>query len=91
VEAPDLPADLDVFSNAVLLVDKPTDWTSFDACHVIKRAIKRIGISKVGQASESQSCQCRAPTMHMRFVATWRLISRSSRHITDEVWCLISM
>jgi tRNA U55 pseudouridine synthase TruB len=39
-----------VFSNAVLLVDKPTDWTSFDACNVIKRAIKRIGISKVGWA-----------------------------------------
>jgi hypothetical protein len=47
VEAPDLPADLAVFSNAVLLVDKPKEWTSFDACNAIKGAVKRMGVSKV--------------------------------------------
>jgi tRNA U55 pseudouridine synthase TruB len=36
-----------VFNNAVLLVDKPTDWTSFDACNAIKKAIKRLGVAKV--------------------------------------------
>jgi hypothetical protein len=47
VVAPDLPADLDVFNNAVLLVDKPLEWTSFDACNAIKGAMKRLGVKKV--------------------------------------------
>lgn len=44
---PDIPADLDVFSNAVLLVDKPKTWTSFDACNAIKKAMLRLGVKKV--------------------------------------------
>jgi tRNA U55 pseudouridine synthase TruB len=31
----------------VLLVDKPVGWTSFDACNAIKKALRRLGISKV--------------------------------------------
>ncbi|WIA21578.1 hypothetical protein OEZ85_000768 [Tetradesmus obliquus] len=50
----ELPAetgsDLDVFNNAVLLVDKPLTWTSFDACNAIKGAMKRLGVKKVGHA-----------------------------------------
>eukprot|EP00879_Flechtneria_rotunda_P006230 GHRR01006549.1.p1 GENE.GHRR01006549.1~~GHRR01006549.1.p1 ORF type:complete len:338 (+),score=124.08 GHRR01006549.1:1035-2048(+) len=48
--APELPLDLQVFNSAVLLVDKPKGWTSFDACNAIKKAIKRLGIKKVGHA-----------------------------------------
>jgi tRNA U55 pseudouridine synthase TruB len=36
-----------VFNNAVLLVDKPLTWTSFDACNAIKGAMKRLGVKKV--------------------------------------------
>jgi TruB family pseudouridylate synthase (N terminal domain) len=50
VPPPSLPKDLGVFSNAVLLVDKPVGWTSFDACNAIKKAVQKLGVKKVGHA-----------------------------------------
>ncbi|KIZ04698.1 tRNA pseudouridine synthase B [Monoraphidium neglectum] len=48
---PSLPSDLvAAFSNAVMLVDKPLGWTSFDACNALKAALRRLGISKIGHA-----------------------------------------
>jgi tRNA pseudouridine(55) synthase len=45
------PTDLRAaFSNAVVLVDKPPGWSSFDVCHALKRPLKALGISKVGHA-----------------------------------------
>lgn len=47
VGAPEIPEDLNVFNNAVLLVDKPAGWTSFDACNAIKKAMQKLGVKKV--------------------------------------------
>lgn len=40
--------DLGVLQNAVLLVDKPLTWTSFDVCGKIRNTLKFLGIRKVG-------------------------------------------
>jgi tRNA pseudouridine55 synthase len=46
-----LPSDLRAaFSNAVVLIDKPPGWSSFDVCHALKRPLKALGVSKVGHA-----------------------------------------
>ena len=48
---PALPGDLRAaFSNAVMLVDKPKGWTSFDACNALKGALRCLGVAKVGHA-----------------------------------------
>lgn len=46
---PELP-DFKVFENAVLLVDKPQSWTSFDVCNKLKQPLKRLRIDKIGHA-----------------------------------------
>ena len=51
VVKPGMPlADLQVFNNAAVLVDKPKGWTSFDVCNAIKRALRPLYIQKVGHA-----------------------------------------
>jgi hypothetical protein len=71
VVAPVLPADLGVFSNAVLLVDKPHGWTSFDACNAIKKGMKRLGVTKaravcvVGACARVRACGTRGGATHM--------------------------
>jgi len=46
VAPPDLPEDA-VWQNAMVLIDKPQDWTSFDLCGKLRSALK---IKKVGHA-----------------------------------------
>jgi len=47
VPAGQLPADREVWRNAVVLIDKPQTWTSFDVCNKLKFALRA---KKVGHA-----------------------------------------
>jgi len=47
VEAPRLPASSEVWQNAMVLVDKPQGWTSFDLVNKLRFALK---VKKVGHA-----------------------------------------
>ncbi|KAK9805242.1 hypothetical protein WJX72_008318 [[Myrmecia] bisecta] len=45
------PADLELWQNSVVLVDKPLGWTSFDVCGKLRGALTaRLRIKKVGHA-----------------------------------------
>jgi len=42
--------NLSLFENGALLIDKPSDWTSFDVCGKLRNTLKFIGVKKVGHA-----------------------------------------
>lgn len=57
VPPPTVPADPAAWENAVLLVDKPQGWTSFDVCGKLRGALaallrKKNREVKVGHAGE---------------------------------------
>lgn len=58
VPPPTIPADPAAWDNAVLLIDKPLGWTSFDVCGKLRHALaallrkKKMEV-KVGHAGES--------------------------------------
>lgn len=39
----------DVWQNAVVLMDKPTGWTSFDVCGKLRRVVNMKKVSSVAQ------------------------------------------
>jgi tRNA pseudouridine55 synthase len=42
VPPPAVPADLSAWENAVLLVDKPSGWTSFDVCAKLRGTLAAV-------------------------------------------------
>eukprot|EP00798_Chlamydomonas_sp_ICE-L_P013225 gene13225-19066_t len=51
IPPPKLPlGDMDAFLNGVLLIDKPTEWTSMDVCGKTRNMLYFLGKMKVGHA-----------------------------------------